>query len=641
MRRWLVFASLTLACGDNVESRGPALAPTAELVVVAHPSDDLLFMQPDLLEAVQRGTGVTTVFLRARADQADAGELAAYAHAIGSDDWQCGAITIAEQAAFHCRQAGPNVSLVFLAQPEVSTLIGIIRETEPSTIRTLEVTGTHGDDDPEHTDAGRRTLVALAATNRAATIVAYRGLGVAGEPPNKLPAVFETAVEMLARYEACTTGCAACGDACTAIDQEHVDWLLRRYAVGFRRTAGGRLRIGNQCVTAALTMTSCPASPVWVLDGAGELRAGDACLALNAGGQLTTSQCLGGVERRWFVDDDGHVMSADGELRCLAAIEGMAVAAPCTAVEFPVWELVPDTVVTPRTTLGIAATGRDVRLGDVTGDGRADLCAVEATGLLCAAGTGLGTFTTASRIDAVSAPLAIDSRSLVLGDIDGDGTTDACGRDDDGILCATAASTFQAVRWSDAFGATDALPTTSASLTVIDANATVPAELCGHGVQGLTCVSTTTVLDGALRSTWPQPTDVVWFADLDGDQQADWCAATDTGPACAVWAQRELTTDGAAWGYSQSGVVDVTAATTATVALSDIDRDGRADLCSLRDDRIVCARSQGHGFGPRSTLAILPNQTTASALWLGDLDGDGRADPCVDAGTSIICARQP
>ena len=72
------------------------------------------------------------------------------------------------------------------------------------------------------------------------------------------------------------------------------------------------------------------------------------------------------------------------------------------------------------------------------------------------------------------------------------------------------------------------------------------------------------------------------------------------------------------------------------VALAESETDR-----TLRDDRIVCARSQGRGFGPRTTIAILPNQLTASALWLGDLDGDGRADPCVDSGTSIVCARQP
>jgi hypothetical protein len=135
---------------------------------------------------------------------------------------------------------------------------------------------------------------------------------------------------------------------------------------------------------------------------------------------------------------------------------------------------------------------------------------------------------------------------------------------------------------------------------------------------------------------------VVWPADLDGDGNADWCAATEDGPACAVDAQRDLTTDGQPWGYSQGGMVDVAPANSATVAFADIDGDGRADLCTPREDRIVCARSQGRGFGPRvTTLAILPNQSVASALWLGDLDGDGHADPCVDTGDAIVCAVAP
>ena len=74
----------------------------------------------------------------------------------------------------------------------------------------------------------------------------------------------------------------------------------------------------------------------------------------------------------------------------------------------------------------------------------------------------------------------------------------------------------------------------------------------------------------------------------------------------------------------------------------DIDGDGRADLCFPREDRILCARSQGRAFGPRTvTLAILPNQSVASALWLGDLDGDGRADACADTGDSIVCGVEP
>jgi hypothetical protein len=89
-------------------------------------------------------------------------------------------------------------------------------------------------------------------------------------------------------------------------------------------------------------------------------------------------------------------------------------------------------------------------------------------------------------------------------------------------------------------------------------------------------------------------------------------------------------------------MVDVTPANSATVAFADIDGDRRADVCTTSQDRVLCARSQGRAFGPRTiTLAILPNQSVASALWLGDLDGDGHADPCVDTGTDIICAVGP
>ena len=64
MRRFAVLASLVLACGDNVVPVGPALTETSELVIVAHPGDELLLMQPDIRDAVERGR-ITTVYLRA------------------------------------------------------------------------------------------------------------------------------------------------------------------------------------------------------------------------------------------------------------------------------------------------------------------------------------------------------------------------------------------------------------------------------------------------------------------------------------------------------------------------------------------------------------------------------------------------
>jgi LmbE family N-acetylglucosaminyl deacetylase len=706
MRRVVALASLALACGDNLGSEGVPLAQTAELVIVAHPDDDVLLLQPDVLEAIHRGEGVTTVYVTAgngaegRLDAAQRrydGIKSAYGFAAGATglaDWHCGTVMIHAHSVEHCRLAPANLSLVFFGYPDggkqgefapsllhlwqgtidsavtiapqptrfdrdglIATTAEIIREVEPSRVRTLEVAGTHGRDHADHVVVGALTVLALAAANKSTELLAYRGYTIGDEPANKVAPIFDASLGMLARYEACATDCAPCGEACTTVDDQHATWLARRYAVGFRRVAGGQLRSGNQCLNEALAMVSCSVAPIWKLDTASELRARDLCLSIGDDGALSMETCTGGPARHFIVDDEGHVFAgiappvspaaSNGALWCLvppapgSPPAAGATLARCATPDAPTWELVPVPVETTRATLGITSTGREVRLGDIDGDHRADLCAIE-TGLLCSHGLGNGKFDTATRIDSIAQPLAIEPRSLVLGDVDGDGRTDACGRDGSGILCATFAQGFAAERWTPAFAATSELPTTSASLAAIDADGDGTAELCGVDGGGVLCAKPGLMLLTQPRSTWPEPSAVVWLADLDGDGDTDWCAATSTGPACAVFAQSDLTSDGAPWGYAHAGIIDIAPANTATVAFGDIDGDRRADYCVPREDRIVCARSQGRAFGPRATtVAILPNQSTASALWLGDLDGDGRMDPCADTGATIACAVQP
>lgn len=681
------------ACGDNLLSNGQPLAQTEDLVVVAHQDDDLLFMQPDVIEAVRAGHGVTNVYVTAgngtggveKSDKRYDGLRAAYGAAAGANDWVCGFVEIAGHTAEHCRLPDKNVSLVFLGYPDggkegehatsllhlfegsttnvetiarettvydrdslIETVAQIMRITQPAHVHTLEVAATHGRDHSDHMLVGAITMLAVARANSSADVLSYRGYNTPDERANKVPAVYDSAFAVLGHYEACVGSCdAACGDACTKIDDTHVQWLLRRYAIGFRRSGGGRLRSGNDCVGSDASLVSCDGAPNWVIDPAGELRSGAVCLTVGDGGVVSTGPCIGGRERRFFVDDEGHIWSGVpaapqtdmdyAHLACLGTGAGRVTTQLCGLDRAPTWELAPAMVTTPRTTLGLTSTGRNVRLGDVTGDGKADLCEVD-NGLYCAPGIGDGSFAPAIYIGS----LPIDPRSLTLGDVDGDGRVDACGRDSLGLVCARAASQFAMERWSASFNDAAARPSTSASLTAVDANADNIADLCGVDVTGVVCAPRGFTAAPVLRSAWPEQTAVVWPADLDGDHQADWCAATDDGAACAVEAQRDLSTDGAPWAYSQGGVVDVTPATTATVAIADIDGDGRADLCSPREDRIVCARSQGRAFGPRTTtLAILPNQSVASAVWLGDLDGDQRADVCVDTGAAITCAVQP
>ncbi len=130
-----------------------------------------------------------------------------------------------------------------------------------------------------------------------------------------------------------------------------------------------------------------------------------------------------------------------------------------------------------------------------------------------------------------------------------------------------------------------------------------------------------------------------WRTILDGDHRADWCALTASGPACGLATEAAITTDGVPWGFARAGVVETPSDDPAVTDLADLDGDGGGDLCTLAGDAtIACARSQGHGFGPRATVAVLPDGAQPSALWLGDLDGDGRADACVDLGSEIACA---
>src|SRR5450432_4141021 len=84
-----------VACGDNALPDGVALVASHDLVVVAHQDDDLLFMQPDVIEAVRSGNGVTIVYTTAGngkkgVDAANirySGLRAAYGTAAGHDDW--------------------------------------------------------------------------------------------------------------------------------------------------------------------------------------------------------------------------------------------------------------------------------------------------------------------------------------------------------------------------------------------------------------------------------------------------------------------------------------------------------------------------------------------------------------------------
>ncbi|MGE5182419.1 MAG: FG-GAP-like repeat-containing protein [Acidobacteriota bacterium] len=701
--KWAALLVALAACGDNALPDGTPLAPSHDVVIVAHQDDDLLFVQPDVLDAVRAGTGVTAVYVTAGnglkgadfAQQRYAGLRDAYGAAAGDTRWSCGWIELSGHTAEHCRLDAANVSLVFLGYPDggkqgeyahsllklwegtiagadtvaersthydreslIDTVAEVLRLVQPKRIHTLEIAATHGYDHSDHMIVGAIALLATARADSNAELISYRGYNMACEPVDKPDPLYAEQQQVFAYYEACYTGCAPCGEACPAdkIDPTHVVWLHRRYAVGFVRAARGLVRGNGGCLgfaagatTGVAAVVDCSGAPVWNLDAGGELHDDhDRCLVVADGGAIVAGACTGGADHRVFADDEGHLWTgvppapAAGmeyaHLACLAPADNGSVSAVlCGADLAPTWRFVPAVVVTDRGGTGLTASGRALRIGDLTGDGRGDLCAIEPGGLMCAPGDGTGAFGAARRIDMPGQPLAIVPRSLAIGDVDGDGRDDACGiaSDGSGIACATAAAGFAAMAWSSELGSAESVAGTPESFAI--AHEGHAALLCGLSTQGLLCVVSATSFNPLKLSTWPAPDAVVWPGELDGDGHVDWCSASASGAACALAADSIVTTDGAPWSFAYLGVFDP-APTADTGGLADIDGDGRADLCDVDGDGVHCARNQGRGFGPRAL--VVPGVAGAS-LTLGDLDGNGRADPCVATVDSITCALSP
>ncbi len=686
---WLLLL-LAIGCGDNTFPVGEPLAPSANLTIIAHQDDDLLFMEPDVVEAALAGDGLTNVYVTAGNgtgdfDKSEAryqGLMAAYTAATGKTGWSCGMIELAAHPIERCGLADTGISLVFLGYPDggkegkypesllhlwegtidgatalghgdtrydrdglVAVLAAAIDATRPTTIRTLEIAATHGRDHSDHMLAGALSVLAVAATGSPASLISYRGYASSDEPENIPDALYERSERLLAHYDACASGCAACGERCPAISEDHAQWLRRRYAVARRTSAGGALRAGARCATpmtdGEVVLGDCATPATWELTAGGLLRTGDRCVqALPTGELVLGHDCGAGAENHFLLDDEGHLWLGAppfpqpdmdyAHLECVGVSGDRLRASLCGADRAPTWTFTRAPVTTPRSAIALTASGRAVRLADLDNDGLADLCAVQGGVLTCVHGLGSGSF------DGVLAlPLAVEPESLVIGDIDGDRKRDACGRDARGILCTDATTVAPTRRWTPAFARSGAADATDRSLELID------RKICGVIDTGLVCAEHSTSPDLDLRSSWPRGAEIVWQGDLDGDLRGDWCASAAGDLACGLASERALTTDGVPWGFSLAGVVDLVPGEGPTSALGDIDGDHRADLCTLRDNRILCMRSQGHGFGPSSVFAELPAGPAATALWLGDLDGDARADACVDQAGSIVCVRAP
>lgn len=109
-------------------STTPDTCTSHQLQMVAHPDDDLLFMNPDIIREVERGACVRTVYLTTGDANRDSsywllredGIRAAYATMAGADDaWTMGTLTVeGRELQLATLEDAPGISLVFMHLPD-------------------------------------------------------------------------------------------------------------------------------------------------------------------------------------------------------------------------------------------------------------------------------------------------------------------------------------------------------------------------------------------------------------------------------------------------------------------------------------------------------------------------------------------
>lgn len=252
-----------------------------------------------------------------------------------------------------------------------------------------------------------------------------------------------------------------------------------------------------------------------------------------------------------------------------------------------------------------------LRMADVTGDGLDDICVRHPDGMKCYPSTGDGFEA------AIEGPSLADSSgwhapqyygTIRVGDVDGDGRDDICARAAAGMRCWLAddegfAQRIDGPEWSDGNGY-DAFKYYS-TIRLIDLDGDGHADLCARGPDGLDCHLFDGESFGAALSIPAMSDDQGWdaysnystlrFADVTGDGMFDACARANDGYRCWPF-------DGTNFGEpivtgllrNESGWTQDRYHRSADFA--DVNADGKADLCARASAGLVCWLSTSDGF---------------------------------------------
>lgn len=315
--------------------------------------------------------------------------------------------------------------------------------------------------------------------------------------------------------------------------------------------------------------------------------------------------------------------------------------------EIELLELAPTAYDPPRTT-------------DINGDGLQDVCGrfPEGWGCFLATGTGWG--------ERIQTDLFTDEggwgaahyySTIRMGDIDGDGRADVCARHSTrGYRCYR--STGDGFKhYADVPGFTNddgwKKPEYYTTFRLADINGDGMDDVCARGPEGWSCVLSTgdgfgeTVKgpewkdDSGYNKSWYYGT--IRIGNLNGDDKMDVCIRRSAGFDCYIskgdkFERYDLLED-----FSNDGGWDEMQYWS-TLRLVDFDGDGLDDVCARFYSGMRCLRNNGNGFdSDLIPIADLDDatewndRTVYSTIRAGDISGDGGDDICVRTKGGMRC----